>query len=248
MLGVNFVTLQSTMTASRRSWAVRVGHRWVETCQVVFNLFFCYLKCLSFCNPDFWMEGRHAWLKKKSWKLTYPTIQWTSANFKYKIFGKPVLGPSFGSRSYLCPFDSPPFQKGLSLFESLSPKFCINLHKFYSGKKSENVTFSPAAAAIEGKRTPPLEGGPRMVGTPGTSVSGSKGGILGPWGPCWRIPGAPVLGLGAVGGPGGTGGVGGFFPLPETNFVNKLHLRCLAFSCYLWNLPPKFFSVEQCCL
>ena len=81
-----------------------------------------------------------------------------------------------------------------------------------------------------------------MVGTPGTSVSGSKGGILGPWGPCWRSPGAPVLGLGAVGGPGGTGGVGGFFPLPETNFVNKLHLRCLAFSC-VSQFIQKYFNI-----
>ena len=30
------ITLQSTITASRRSWAVRVGHRWVETWSVFF--------------------------------------------------------------------------------------------------------------------------------------------------------------------------------------------------------------------
>ena len=74
-LAREFFTLQSTITASSRSWAVRVGQRWVETCQVVFTFKLFNL----FCNLDFWLETVHAWLdiswiyQFQSWNIRFFT-------------------------------------------------------------------------------------------------------------------------------------------------------------------------------
>ena len=150
----------------------------------------------------------------------------------YDVSGIPVLWcDTCAVVLYLCRsrlleaiHTSVPLTDHLFKWVGVNPKSCVSYISSSTWIKSglRKLTFSPAAAVIDGKRIPPLEGGPRMVGTPGTSVSGSKGGNLGPWGPFWRSPGAPALGLGAVGGPGGTGGVGGCFPLPETNFAIQL--------------------------
>ena len=106
------ITLQSTITASRRSWAVRVGHRWVET----WSVFFLQRRLLirkSTCLVEEIFERFNI-----SISMTLPVfdknenkIFMTLTKKMENILNQPLTELSFGNHSYPCPFDSPSFQK-----------------------------------------------------------------------------------------------------------------------------------------